>query len=332
MSYSVDVFFQDVYKRVAVAVALLLILLPAVAARAASKPSLTLITEPNAGYAPIDALLASPRHRLDVTIYELEDPNAEAILAADARRGVDVRVLLNHEYTGEANVPAFAYLAARHVHVRWASPRVAITHEKSFVVDGRLAVIMTGNFTSRYYGSDRDFAVVDRDKGDVAAIDRVFDLDWAAQAVTPSAGHDLVWSPGSEQALVALIGSARHRLLVENEEMGAAPIVTALERAARRGVAVDVVMTESSEWDSALDALARAGVHVRTYAYDAPLYIHAKAISADGRRVFVGSENFSTESLDYNRELGLISSDRRVAVPVTATLAGDYAGAVPRRP
>jgi cardiolipin synthase A/B len=321
--------FRRLQKAIRAALVLVLALIPAGTGGAAAKPPLTLITEPNAGYAPIDALLASPRHRLDLTMYELEDPNAEAILAGDARRGVDVRVLLDRDYVGDANSPALAYLAAHRVHVHWASSQVAITHQKSFVVDGRTAVIMTGNFTSRYYGSDRDFAVVDRNAADVSAIEHVFALDWADRPVTPGAGSDLVWSPGSEQALVALIGSARHHLFVENEEMSDERIVAALEAAARRGVTVEVVMTASSEWDSALTALAHAGVHVRTYAYDAPLYIHAKAISVDGRRVFLGSENFSTESLDYNRELGLITTAQPVVSSVTATLRGDYTRAKP---
>jgi cardiolipin synthase A/B len=321
---------RDIRRALATAGFLALAFLPA--AGAGQPKPLSLITEPNAGYAPIDALLASPHHRLDLTMYELEDPNAEAILAADARRGVTVRVLLDHEWAGEANASAFAFLAAHHVHVRWASSRVAITHEKSFVVDGRFAVIMTGNFTSRWYASDRDFVVVDRNARDVAAIDHVFASDWADRPATPAPGTDLVWSPGSEPALVALIGSARRRLLVENEEMGSEPVIAALEAAAHRGVNVEVVMTESSEWDSALSQLTHAGVHVRTYAYDAPLYIHAKAISADGRRVFVGSENFSTESLDYNRELGLVTGTTTIVDQLTSTLAADYARANPWHP
>ena len=44
----------------------------------------------------------------------------------------------------------------------------------------------------------------------------------------------------------------------------------ALQVPARRGVAVEVVMTRQSEWASAFDALARAGVAVRTYSYSAP--------------------------------------------------------------
>ena len=70
-----------------------------------------------------------------------------------------------------------------------------------------------------------------------------------------------------------IIGSARHTLYVENEEMSEYTIVDALCAAARRGVDVDVVMTYASTWQSSLDKLAAAGVHVRTYhACRKPLY------------------------------------------------------------
>ena len=58
--------------------------------------------------------------------------------------------------------------------MQWASTRVLITHQKSFVIDGKKAVIMTGNLTSRYYSTSRDFAVVDTKDTDVAAIEATF--------------------------------------------------------------------------------------------------------------------------------------------------------------
>ena len=283
-----------------------------------------MIVEPDQGYEPIYTLLASAKHSLDLTMYELSDSTAEQTLAADAVRGVSVRVLLDRDYIGSDNQPAFSYLQAHGVEVRWASSRVAITHEKSFVVDGAAAVIMTGNLTSRYYSTTRDFAVVDRNEADVAAIEQTFDLDWADRQGTPADGSDLVWSPGSEQTLVSLIDSAHTSLLVENEEMSASGIVGALEDAARRGVDVELVMTRSPDWDESFDALARAGVHVRTYSPSASLYIHAKAIDVDHDRVFLGSENFSVESMQYNRELGLITSSPTVRSAVDKTLASDF--------
>jgi cardiolipin synthase A/B len=290
---------------------------------------LSLITEPEDGYGRIDTLLASPKHDLDLTMYELRDPKAEEILAADAERGVTVRVLLDRDYIGDYNDAAVSYLHDHGVQVHWASSQVEITHEKCFVIDKTKAVIMTGNLTSEYYSTTRDFAVVDTSDADVSAIERTFDLDWADEQGTPPPGADLVWSPGSEQTLVSLIDSAQESLLVENEEMRASEIVDALERAARRGVRVDVVMTRSSEWDDNFDALVRAGVDVRTYSPSAALYIHAKVIDADGTRLFIGSENFSVGSMQYNRELGLITSSPPLVAAAQRTLTSDFDGAQP---
>lgn len=311
---------------------------PATSAPAAAGPAsgLSLLVEPDAGPAPVYALLRSARHSVDVEIYELEDHQAAAILAADARRGVRVRVLLDAHYVGRYNEPAFSYLRARGVAVRWAPPRFDVTHEKAIVVDQRLAAIMTMNLTARYYSSSREFIALDRNRADVTAVESTFAYDWADGGLPPASPPDLVWSPGAQDALVALIDSAHHQLLIENEEMSDQTVSGALQAAARRGVAVEVVMTRQSEWASAFDALARAGVAVRTYSYSAPLYIHAKAIVVDpGRahaRVFIGSQNFSVASLLYNRELGLISSRPAIVARVAATIRADGAGATPWRP
>jgi hypothetical protein len=128
--------------------------------------------------------------------------------------------------------------------------------------------------------------------------------------------------------LVSLIDSAKHSLLVENEEMDSATVESALRSAAMRGVVVKVVMTESSSWTAALDALASSGVHVRVLR-SSQVYIHAKAICADCvggvGTVFVGSENFSTYSLTRNRELGVITATPKVLRAVESAIDGDYA-------
>ncbi len=301
-----------------------------------SASGLSLFVEPDAGPAPVYALLRSARHTLDVEIYELEDDQAVAILAADARRGVRVRVLLDAHFVGHYNQPAYTYLRARGVAVRWAPSQFEVTHEKAIVVDGRLAAVMTMNLTARYYASSRDFVVVDRRRTDVAAVASTFAYDWADGGLPPASPADLVWSPGAQDALVALIAAARHELLVENEEMSDQKVTSALQAAARRGVRVEVVMTRRREWTGAFDALAQAGVAVRTYADSAPLYIHAKAIAVDPgssrARVFVGSQNFSSASLLNNRELGLVISQPAIVARVAAVIRADAAGATPWRP
>jgi phosphatidylserine/phosphatidylglycerophosphate/cardiolipin synthase-like enzyme len=289
------------------------------------------VTEPKDGMQPIYSLMSSARHELDMTMYELADARAVDILETDAARGVIVRVILDEDYSGAyVNATAYSELRSHGVQVHWA-PRGTIFHQKTVTVDDHTTAIMTLNLTSEYYSSSRDFAVVTTNHPDVAAIEHVFDTDWANSG-PPQAGPqgtNLVWSPGAEAPILALIGSARHSLLIENEEMDDLDILNALQAAARRGVEVKVVMTYSSSWAGEFEGLVGAGVKVSTYSSDASLYIHAKVIVADSKTAFVGSQNFSEASLDYNRELGMITSDPALVDPITETVSSDFAGATP---
>ena len=150
---------------------------------------LKLIVEPG-DVGAIRTVLTSARHSLDMTMYELADPVAEADLAADAARGIDVRVVLDRNREQHANTPAYDYLSAHRVKVHWAPSSYDATHEKAVVVDagypGQASLIMSLNLTSRYYATTRDFAVVDHNPADVAAIASVFNADYAGDLSAPT--------------------------------------------------------------------------------------------------------------------------------------------------
>lgn len=86
-------------------------------------------------------------------------------------------------------------------------------------------------------------------------------------------------------------------------------------------------MTYASSWARSFDALAAAGAQVHVLYGEHPVYIHAKMIWVDGRRVFLGSENLSVQSLTRNRELGLISTNPTILRSTEQTFAHDAAGA-----
>ena len=263
----------------------------------------------------------------------------EQALVDAKSRGVAVRVLLNEGYYGTQtgdygapepiNQPAYEYLQSHGVAVKWTPVYFALTHQKTLVVDSREAFIMSFNLVPRYYATGRDFGIEDTDQTDVSAIEKTFVDDWGGEQDTPMQGDDLLWSPGSKGILLALIASASSTLEIYNEEMNDQDIEGALEAAAGRGVAVRVDMTYATNWKPALTELAQSGVSVRTYASSSKkLYIHAKMILVDSRTAFVGSENFSTGSLDDNRELGIVLS-KKDAGSLEAVFNADWQGARP---
>ena len=295
----------------------------------------SLVIEPDDGIALVRTMLGAARQSIDLVMYELNDKSIEADLAAAARRGVATRVLLSPGYEGEPstiNQSAFDYLSAHGVAVRWSPDYFALTHEKSFVIDGEQAFIMSFNWVKKYYPTGRDFGIIDRDTLDVAAMESSFNNDWAGSANAANAGSDLVWSPGSRAAITALISGATRSLDVYNEEMADEGIINALARATTRGVHVRIVMTYSPDWKTAFQKLVDAGVSIRTFGQNAPLYIHAKMILVDGVSAFVGSENFSATSLDKNRELGIVISAPDILASLEATFDGDWQGGTPFEP
>ncbi len=298
----------------------------------ATSPLAKLWVEPAAGYGFLDSAVNSAHHSIELSMYELKDPVMESALAGAARRGLRVRVLLNADYLGRSeNASAAQYLSRRGVHVTWAAAHT-IFHAKYLLVDATRAYIGSGNFVAYDYPNTRDFWVLDTSPQDLVAIRAVFTSDLHGTSNTVSPSNGLVWSPGSEPALLRLIASARHTLLIENEEMYSYGIEDALVAAAQRGVAVTVVMTAQARYYSDLTYLAQHGIHVRLLT-SAQLYIHAKAICVDcvgtSGTAFVGSINYSTSSLSYNRELGVSSSTPSVVSLLRSTIEGDAGRGAP---
>jgi len=280
-----------------------------------------------------------------MTMYALEDTTFSGDLVAACQRGVKVRVLLDQNDEKSGNTPAYNQLnAVTNCSAVWANKAFEATHEKSFILDGVQVSVMSLNLQSQYYSTTRDYALVENDPIDIAAIQATFNADYAAGtpssgvagtsdfSYAPGPGDDLIWSPTTAQAaMLAIIANAKSTLLVENEEMGASNIVSALEAAAQRGVAVHVAMVSQSSYATNFRALEAAGCGVHVYPNtQTGFYIHAKAVVADyglaTQNVYMGSINYSTASMTQNRELGLYIADPASTQALYTTMASDYAG------
>src|SRR5580693_7574442 len=303
--------------------------IPGVApARAAS--DLSLNVPPDNGENAIYNFVNSATSSVNVTIYELNDVTLENDLVAREKAGADVRVILD-QAEKSYNTAAYNLLTAGGVGVVWSSTSFTYTHQKTITVNNNESYISTGNFDTTYYATSRDFGVFDTDASDVAAIVAVFNADYTHTSITPSDGDDLVWSPTDSQThLLALIDGAQHSLDIEQEEFSDTTLVNAIVADENRGVTVRVVIEDPSEYSSELNEITAAGGKVTGYSSSTGFYIHAKTVIADygysTAKAFVGSENFSSGSLNDNRELGMITTDSGVVTGLETTFRGDFSG------
>ncbi|WP_217548539.1 phospholipase D-like domain-containing protein [Streptomyces sp. GbtcB6] len=271
---------------------------------------------------------------LDMTMYELEDTTAVNDLIALKNKGVTVRVVLDQAHKS-ANNSAYTSLTNAGVGVAWSSTSFVYTHQKTITVDGTKSLVLTGNLTSQYYSTGRDYGVFTDDTRDVAAIEKVFNADYAGTSITPTDGDHLLWSPtDSRSRLLTVINAATKTLDVEELEFSDSTVVNAIVARAKAGVKVRVVLETPGDYSSEVSAVKAAGGTVVGYSDPNGFYIHAKAMVADyglsTQEVEAGSMNISSNSLSNNRELGIILTGtgvaQSVATTVETTFNSDYSG------
>jgi hypothetical protein len=294
---------------------------------------------------PLYAFINSAQHTIDMTMYELQDTTFTADLVAACTRGVKVRVLLSaSEKSNNASAYAAINAGGSNCSAVYSNSAFTNTHQKTITVDNTQTAIMSLNLQTQYYSTTRDFAMIENDAADIAAIEATFAQDYAAAGTNSSAdfnypappGDDLIWSPTTAQAaMTSIIANAKSTLLIENEEMAssASYIINALATACRNGVTVHIAMEYSSDYVSGFNTLKTAGCKLSTYNNPNGFYIHAKAVVADyglpTQKVYMGSINYSNGSMNLNRELGVYIADPASVQFLNATMASDYAGGTP---
>jgi phosphatidylserine/phosphatidylglycerophosphate/cardiolipin synthase-like enzyme len=298
----------------------------------------TLIQEPDAGYAPIVALIDGARKSVRMTMYALNDPAIEqALINAHTQRGVETKIVLDRAYHGQVtNQSAYDRLKSAGLHVVWA-PAATIVHEKAIVIDDATAVVSTANLNARYYATGRDAIVVTTNPVQVSAIAATVDGDYdAAPSGRLSPAVDapgLVWSPAARSVFLESIDSATTNLEITSEEFKDRAVITAITHAAARHVRCRIVLNAELQSSAPVQAVQRAGctVHVLPETADG-LYMHEKVVLVDRKSLLIGSHNMSTMSLIENRELSLqLDADDapKIVDAVAAEFDNDFEKASP---
>jgi len=297
----------------------------------------TLIVQPDDGRAPVLNALKAAKTSIDLTIYEISDPQIMSALQAARARGVAVRVLYNwYSFPPDMQqreiTPAIQELTKAGIQCKQAPRTFEVTHEKAFVIDGATAIVMSFNLTSEYFGQTRDFGIVTTVKAEVAEIANVFEADWNDKPITPEVAS-LVWSPdNSRPKLTSLINGAKSTLDIYCEEAEDPGTLGAMVAAAKRGVKVRFIAAVLSGEGKVngnaqgITYLQNGGVNAVCKSF---LYIHAKMALADfgkpNAQAYIGSENFSCVSLDDNRECGIIVSESNILARLQSTYNSDWA-------
>lgn len=308
--------------------------------------SMAILVMPDMGVQPIlDAIHGAKKTiRLETYMFTNHDLSARLIqaLIERAHAGVDVQVILEaNPYSpanaadpantaANANQETMQALIAGGVRVKRSSPKFKYTHEKAMVIDGAVAYIMTLNFTNSAFTTNREYAVVDRSSSDINEVLRIFQADWNETVYTPQ-DPDIVVSPDNSRAqLLKLVDSAKKSLWVQTEYCTDPEMANHLGARVKAGVDVKVMLSfqpkdETTGYDTNTDELKLLnGVGVTQVHFVQSPKMHAKSMVVDDAKAFVGSENLTTNSLNGNREVGVLIRDLPVIGTILRTAKADW--------
>lgn len=304
---------------------------------------LELVATPEQNHAPLFEAFAKAQKTIRIGIFGISSQEMADQIEKQVKRGIFVTIICDKYCTNNDKRKAiFEQLKKAGANIMVATKGFTISHWKMFVIDDSLAFISTMNFISRS-NQMRDLGVFTADKSVITEIISVFDQDVKNSTnqtnITPElTSTNLVWSPNNSEAkLVDLINSADKTIEVWIENMGHVKIHEALQAAVKRRVKVRVLtsvcglgMSGEAAYKN-LNDLKKRGVIVKGTPYPATEgipYIHAKTINIDHQAVFLGSENFSGNSINKARELGIVFKDVAVEQKMAALYEKDWAQAV----
>ena len=291
-----------------------------------------LIVQPDQGVTPIREFIRSARQSLLIKQFRFTDSSLIEVVIDRKNSGVAVRVMLNAKRAdgNRANDEAFETLQKSGINVRWANPKFYVTHEKSIVIDNRVALIATFNLCEKYFTLTRDYGVIVFDSAKVEQITAGFEADWEHQDWIPSAESGLLWSNDNSRLLMSnFIDNAQTRLDVQHPKFVDSTILERMVSAAQRGVHVRVLCGGKhgiSDWDildsfSSWRVLHHSGVKVHK---QKNLRSHAKLLLADRKHALLGSMNIDRSAFDLRRELGTTIQDPAIVTRLEQVFEHDW--------
>ncbi|MEN9686736.1 MAG: hypothetical protein RLZZ28_2522 [Bacteroidota bacterium] len=246
-------------------------------------------------------------------------PLIKAVIEAH-QRGVEIKVMLNPARRNgeEQNEETRKTLQDAGVNVKDSNPAFGLTHEKSMVIDDRLAFIKSLNWETRNMTETRDYAIVTSHPHEVKEVILCFESDWDRKDFDPGDDAKLIWcSTNGRKRIARFIDEAKHSLFIQNERFQDMVIIERIIRAAARGVKVHVMVRPPHtlkkekliEGVGGLRIMDDVGIKIHKLKH---LKLHGKMLLADGCRAIVGSINLTPGSFDDRRELAIEVHDNEI--------------------
>jgi phosphatidylserine/phosphatidylglycerophosphate/cardiolipin synthase-like enzyme len=239
--------------------------------------------------------------------------------------------------------------------------KICYMHGKLIIADKKRALLSSGNFsTSSLCGGldkmpkkpsacNRDYTYVTANKIIIEKLQNIFnkdleetDYDLKKAVIGKDGKINITVSPTAAHTLITLIKMAKSQILISTQYLNDPLVNHELMSAAHmRKVQVKVLVADLCYYGAksmsatakvnnrkVFDMMENAGVEPLFFTKDLRVagktgYNHSKAMVIDGKLAWIGSINFSEESLYKNREFGVLFTNPKEVKKLINSIDGD---------
>ena len=299
----------------------------------------TLYIQPEAGAAPIINAVKKAKTSIDIQVYMITMNDLIQELINAAKRGVKVRLILEKAPFNPANpgsplttnidkVKIFeeAGVLDKGIWVKWSNKAFfTYTHQKSIIIDGTTGYVLSLNLSQSAVTSNREYMVADSTPATVNEMKKIFESDWVDKQYQVVGPTNLVVSPvNSRNQLEGLINGATQTLYIGFEVIGDKNIVSLISQKTKKSLDLKVMFGHYKKVASNLKAaniLKAAGITNLKFLGNP--FLHGKIIISDNS-AYIGSINLTNNSMEKNRELGIIVKDVKIVNALKQSFVKDY--------
>lgn len=262
----------------------------------------------------ITAQIDHAKTRIYVEVYILTEKRIKKALIDGKKRWLDVKVLLekNVYLANNLNTATFKELEKNGIEMKYSnSENYALNHSKMMIIDQQV-IVSTANYSYSSFKYNREFFLFLEHKELLKVFLDIFESDF--HGMKKNIYHNnLLLSPFSSRKKIEYgIKNAKKSIQMYVENFSDRDIIQLLLDKRKEWVLIQIIFPDLKKVSSnkeEIELFQQNNIEIKMM--QKPI-IHAKSLLIDEKYLYLWSENFSSYSLDKNREIWLFIKNSEI--------------------
>ncbi len=250
---------------------------------------------------------------IKIAVYMFTLPSMREALLRAQKRGVSVEVILEKDPYNATHInrETIQFFQENKIDFYETDNQYfSFMHAKYIIIDTTW-IIATANWTRSSFSSNREFFIVGEDALISKDLKNIFENDFWGKSVASLDNRLIVWPTHARERLIKFIQWAQEKIYLYMPSLTDEEVIVEFQRKCQEWKMIYILLDKSGENDKKGNKISQKWCpEIRLLKSPS---LHAKALIVDNKEWFVGSFNFTKNSLENNREIGIFISGKSIS-------------------